>query len=153
MNAATEQTEILLLDLERRVGVLQESSEKLETQLKVMLVLESGHFPNELVARIARTLASCLRSRGDLAQAGQYAQMAANLERRHSGARLPVGGAPVGREDNIPDADSSGRREREKRAGSEQGSPGQSPLRHLSFVSRWSAWTSLNRRTALRLGR
>jgi len=83
MKAAPDQTEKLLLDLERRVDVQQESSAEVETRLKVMLVQEShGQFSHALVARIARTLSSCLGRRGEWEQAGQYAMMAANLRRR-----------------------------------------------------------------------
>jgi hypothetical protein len=153
MNATSDQIETLLRELERRARVLQDCSEKLETQLKVMLVQQSrGHFPNELVARIAHALALCLSSRGDRAQAGQYAMMAANLERRQGGARPPAGGSPVRLEMSAPDAASSGRRERAASAGPGEGSLGPAPRRHLAFGSMWGAWVGLNRRTAKRLG-
>jgi len=84
MNEISNQTATLLPDLERKARLLQECTDKLETQLKVMLLRECrGHSPNELAARIANALALCLVSRGDLAQAGQYATMAANLGPRH----------------------------------------------------------------------
>ena len=154
MKAATDQTETLLLDLERRARVLQDCSEKLETQLKVMLVQESrGHFSNELVARIANALAICLSSRGDSAQAGQYALMAANLERRHGGARPPVGGSPVRVQVKEAGADFSVSRDRTEGTGIDQASIGQLPSRPRAFVSMWGAWLALNRRTAKRLGR
>lgn len=154
MKAASDQTETLLLDLERRARVLQDCSEKLETQLKVMLVLESrGQFPNDLVARIANALALCLSSRGDGAQAGQYALMAANLERRHDWARSPAGGLPVQAKAKGPDAASSVKRDRAEGLGINQDFLGPSPRRPRTFVSLWSDWLAFNRRTAKRLGR
>ena len=154
MKTAPDQTEILLLDLARRVDLQQENSEALETKLKIMLMQESrGHFPNDLVARIARTLASCLRSRGDWEQAAQYAKMAANLERREGEAGQPAGGSPVRLAESEADADSSVSRERAEGAGSWPETSGQPPRRHLPFVSSWSAWMSFNRRALKRLGR
>lgn len=154
MIAASDQTERLLLDLERRVGVEQEYSDKLETQLKVMLVLQSrGFFRNDFVARIARTLATCLSHRGDWVQAGQYAQMAANLERRPGGPRPPVEDSAVPAKLNHLDADSSVRRDRVAGTGTDQDSPGQTPGHRWSSGSWWSACLDLSRRTVERLGR
>jgi hypothetical protein len=154
MNAATDQTETLLLDLERRARVLQDCSEKLETQLKVMLVLQSrGQFPNDLVARIAHALAICLSSRGDGAQAGQYAMMAANLERGHYRSRSAAGGPPVRATAKGSDTASSVIRDRTEGLGPSQALPGPSSGRPRRFDSLWSAWLAFNRRTAKRLGR
>jgi hypothetical protein len=149
LKATPDQAEVLLVDLEKRARILQECSEKLETQLKVMLVQQSrDHLPNELVPRIANALAVCLISRGDLEQAGQYAKMAANLERRNAGIHVDVGGLPVRAKATSPEADST---------------PAQTPragevapdsVRRLprSFASLWSSWTALNLRNARRPG-
>ena len=82
MKETSDQAEGLLLEWEKRVGVNQESSEKLETQLKVFLIQQSrDHGPSDQVVRAAKTLAACLGTRGDWEQAAQYVTMAANLER------------------------------------------------------------------------
>ena len=139
MNAATEQTEKLFLDLEKRVGVREESTEKLESQLKVMLVRYSGDLAtNDLVVRTAKTLASCLRTRGDWEQAEQYAKMADNLERRHGGARLSTGASPIQPEVKQPEAISSLPQERAEGSRPAQVSTGKSLAR--GWRTSWDLW-------------
>ena len=142
MKEPSNQTEEFLLDLEKRAGIPQESSEKLETQLKVLLVQQSQeHAPDDLVAHTAKTLASCLRSRGDWAQAEQYALMAANLERRQGGAR-PGGDWRVHSKINQREADLRLWQERVSDAGTDRLSFGQS-LRRLWRTRRglrFGAW-------------
>jgi len=139
MNATTEQTEKLLQDLENRVGVQEESSEKLETQLKVMLVrYSSDPATNDLVVRTAKTLASCLRTRGDWEQAEQYAMMAANLERRHGGTRQSWGDSHVQPKVEKPEANSTLPQARAKGYGPAQVSRGQSP--GSGWRTRWDLW-------------
>ena len=88
MKETPGQADLLLLDWAKRMGANPESSEKLETQLKTLLIQQSReHLPDDVVARTAKALAACLRGRGDREQAEQYGMMAANLERWHGGAR------------------------------------------------------------------
>ena len=139
MKETSDQAEGFLLDLEKRAGVHQESSEKLETQLKVLLVRHSREPASTvLVVRIAKTLASCLRTRGDWEQAEQYAKMAANLEQRHGGARQPRGDSRVPPKVNEPEASSSLRPEGAKGPGAGQDSFGQSLMR--LWGTSWDSW-------------
>ena len=139
MKETADQTGGFFLDLEKPAGIHQESSERLETQLKVLLVRHSREPASTvLVVRIAKALASCLRTRGDWAQAAQYAKMAANLERTDGGSRPPRVDAPVPPQGHEPEAHSSLRQEGAKGPGPEQDSFGQSPWRR--WRTGWDSW-------------
>lgn len=121
----------VLLDLEKQVGADQGNLERLVTQLTVLLMQQSReHAPDDRVAHTAKTLASCLRSRGDWEQAEQYAKMAANLERRHGGTCQPRGASPVHLKVYEPEASLSLGQEGANDPGPDQDSFGQS-LRRL----------------------
>jgi hypothetical protein len=139
MKAASDQPKKIFLDLEKPMGVQEEGSEKLETQLKVLLVRYSGdRSSNDLVVRTAKTLASCLRTRGDLQQAEQYAQMAANLELRDGGPRQPAAELPVQPQVQKPRADAALPTEKAEVSGPDQFSS--TPAPRSGWRARWDAW-------------